>query len=72
MIVYVLQYDDQDGNDRESWSVFYTPMEIFATKAERDQRIEDIMAYDPDKDFEVNDVTLGKMTTLNWKWEGDD
>ena len=69
MIVYALQYDDEDGCDRESWSVFYTPLEIFATKAQRDQRISDIRAYDSDKEFEERDIPVGVVAELNWKYE---
>ncbi len=71
MIVYALQYDDEDGNDRESWSVFYTPLEIFATKADRDKRIADIEAYDSDKEFETSDITIGETSELNWKYDDD-
>ena len=65
MIVYMLQYDADDGS-RESWSIFYTPIEMFATKAERDQRIADIKAYDPSQEFEETDVTLGDVAALDW------
>ena len=65
MIVYVLQFDDDTGA-REDWNVFYTPMEIFDTKAERDQRIADIKAYDPSQEFEETDVTLGDVAALDW------
>lgn len=66
MIIYALQYDEEDGQSRESWSVFYTPLEMFATKKERDQRIADIEAYDPDQAFQETDVTLGDIEALDW------
>ncbi len=66
MIIYALQYDDEEGCDRESWSVFYTPLELFATKVERDQRISDIKGYDPKMAFEERDITLGEVAALNW------
>lgn len=65
MIVYVLQYDEDNGS-REDWNVFYTPIELFATKAERDQRIADIEAYDPSMEFEKTEVTLGEVAALDW------
>ena len=58
--------------DRESWSVFYTPLEIFATKAERDQRKADIEEYDPDKAFEESDIELGDVADLDWRWDEDE
>ena len=68
MIVYALQYD-YDNGDNEDWNVFYTPLEIFATKADRDKRIADIKAYDPGKGFEERDITLGEVAKLDWKWD---
>ncbi len=65
MIVYVLQYDSDTG-EREDWNVFYTPIEIFLTKTERDQRIADIKAYDSSKEFHETDVTLGNVAALTW------
>ena len=70
-IVYALFYDDENGQDRESWSIFYTPLEIFTTKADRDKRIADIKEYDSTQAFDTRDITLGKISELNWKWDDD-
>ncbi len=65
MIIYALHYDHDHGN-REDWNVFYTPLELFAIKAERDKRISAIRAYDPEKEFEERDITVGEVDALDW------
>lgn len=68
MTMYVLFYDRDDGN-REDWSVFYTPMEIFATEKERADRIafiENQIANDPeidDDEFEFHTIEVEMMTS---------
>lgn len=65
MIIYVLQYDSDNGA-REDWNVFYTPLELFATRAERAQRKADIKAYDPEQEFCEVEITLGEADKLDW------
>lgn len=64
-------YDRDDGS-RESWSVFYTPVEVFATKEMRDARIAYLSSRDPRLEFETCDELI--MTDPNKFHEayGDD
>ena len=47
MKVYLLYYDNDNG-DRENWNIFYTPVEVFLSEAERQARIDVIKSQSED------------------------
>ena len=53
--VYIVFVDDEDGMDRESWSVFYTDRRICASKEEAERQgqlmIDDLNNDEPDVDY---------------------
>jgi hypothetical protein len=69
--VYLLMYCRDDGS-RESWSVFYTPVEVFPSKEMRDARIAYLSSRDPELEFETCDELI--MTDPNKRYDvyGDD
>jgi hypothetical protein len=70
MKVYLLYYDNDHG-DRENWNTFYTPVEVFLSKKERQDRIDFIKAnsedYTDDDCFhEVDKVVMTADKIQEW------
>lgn len=63
--VYLLFYDQEDGTNRESWSVFYTPYEIFSTEEARAQRKEQLSLEDPGLAFDEHTAIVDEVKTSN-------
>lgn len=57
MKLFVLQYSVDDGS-RESYNVFYTPVEVFSSEELRDQRIEELKKEDEEYDFIKTEMFL--------------
>lgn len=59
--VFLLFYSKDEGN-REDWSVFYTPVEIFSNADARQRRIDQLLkqslASDEDEMWEEDDFFL--------------
>jgi hypothetical protein len=66
MKVYLLFYDEDNG-ERENWSVFYTPCEVFADAATRDARMAYVKTQRPDVEFDTREVDV--ETTYNFAVE---
>ena len=47
MKLYLLYYDNDSG-DRENWNTFYTPVEVFLSEKERQDRIDAIKSQSED------------------------
>jgi hypothetical protein len=60
MKLYVLFFDTNNGESREEWNVFYTPFEIFSSKALRDKRRAEIKRLRPELAFDEQEVELDK------------
>jgi hypothetical protein len=57
--LYLLAYDSDDGN-REDWSVFYTPLELFKTEEDRQKRM-DYLKNHPEwenREFHTEELTV--------------
>lgn len=61
----MLFYDDEEGTNRESWTVFCTPYEIFLTKEEQEVRKKEIKLLRPHFAFEEHTVVVGKREVIN-------
>jgi len=57
MKLYFLAYD-LDHGARESWNVFYTPMEVFDSEKARQDRKDALTKTNPALEFEERDLPL--------------
>jgi hypothetical protein len=57
MIIYLLHYDNTDG-DSESWNTFYTPCEAYSTAELREARKAELKQIDSDYEFVEEDLEV--------------
>ena len=62
--LYLLSYDEDTGG-RESWSVFYSPFEIFDTEQQRTDRIDEIKSINSTLEFHSEDIELNKKLEVD-------
>lgn len=58
MKIYLLYYDYDDSGDRENWSTFYTPVEIFTSAEMRLRRINFIKSINTSLQFHTSDEEI--------------
>lgn len=57
-LIYLLYYDYDDDESRETWSVFYTQCEAFSTAEKRKTRQVELKKKDPGLSFHKVEIDI--------------